>query len=308
MREATHHNAESNEQPDKKHRALARPQLTQETDFGCPRDFLENRFVYVVVSARARGLSVGVNMNPDKFCNFQCVYCEVHRNGTPPRESRLDVETMAAELKKTLATVREGRLRARPWYHMLPDEMMQLRHVTLSGDGEPTFAQNFAECVQAVVHVRALGDFPFFKLVLLTNSTGLDQAHVQRGLKFFTKSDEIWAKLDGGTQDYLNKVHRIKVPLEKILANILLISRQHPVTIQSLFPAINGEEPPPEEIEQYAQRLKELHDQGAQIPLVQIYSATRPTPNSGVGHLPLKTLSRIAHTVRQVSGLKAEVF
>jgi wyosine [tRNA(Phe)-imidazoG37] synthetase (radical SAM superfamily) len=294
-------------QEKKKTRLLARSVPSQETAFGCPRDFLENRFVYVVVSARARGLSVGVNMNPDKQCNFQCVYCEVHRTD-PPRELRLDAEAMAAELKKTLAAVRDGRLRERPWYHALPDELLQLRHVALSGDGEPTFAPGFAECVQAVVHIRALGESPFFKLVLLTNATGLDQPQVQQGLKFFTKSDEIWAKLDGGTQAYLNKVDRMNVPLEKVLANILMLARQRPVMIQSLFPAIDGEEPPLEEIEQYAQRLKELKAQGAQLPLVQIYSATRPTPNSACGHLPLKTLSRIAQTVRQVAGLKAEVF
>ena len=144
--------------------------------------------------------------------------------------------------------------------------------------------------------------------MLITNGTGLDQPQVQQGLKFFTKSDEIWVKLDGGTQAYLNKVDRMNVPLEKILANILAIARQRPIVIQSLFPSINGEEPPLEEIEQYAQRLKELRNNGAQISLVQIYSATRPTPNSGCGHLPLKTLSRIAQTVRQVTGLKAEVF
>jgi wyosine [tRNA(Phe)-imidazoG37] synthetase (radical SAM superfamily) len=264
--------------------------------------------VYAVVSARARGLSVGVNMNPGKDCNFNCVYCEVHRNGTAPRELILDPEVMAEELKRTLAFVLAGRLRERPWYHALPDELLQLRHVALSGDGEPTFAPNFVEAVQAVVHVRALGGFPFFKMVLITNATGLDQPNVQRGLKYFTRSDEIWAKLDGGTQAYLNKVDRLNVPLEKILSNILLIARQRPTVIQSLFPAINGEEPPLEEIEQYAQRLKELKARGAQIPLVQIYSATRPTPNSGCGHLPLKTLSRIAQTVRQVAGLKAEVF
>jgi wyosine [tRNA(Phe)-imidazoG37] synthetase (radical SAM superfamily) len=215
---------------------------------------------------------------------------------------------MADELKKTLAYVLAGRLRERPWYHTLPDELLQLRHVALSGDGEPTFAPNFVEAVQAVVHVRALGGFPFFKMVLITNATGLDQPQVQRGLKFFTRSDEIWAKLDGGTQAYLNKVDRMEMPLEKILSNILLLARQRPVVIQSLFPAIDGEEPPLEEIEQYAQRLKELKAGGAQIPLVQIYSATRPTPNSGCGHLPLKTLSRIAHAVRQATGLKAEVF
>jgi wyosine [tRNA(Phe)-imidazoG37] synthetase (radical SAM superfamily) len=279
----------------------------QETAFGSPRDFLDNRFVYAVVSARARGLSVGINMCPDKNCNFECVYCEVHRNGVVPEE-QLDVDAMAAELKKTLTYVRAGRLRERPWYRTLPDELLQLRHVALSGDGEPTLSPKFAEALQAVVHVRAMSGFPFFKIVLLTNATGLDHHHVQQGLKHFTRSDEVWAKLDGGTQAYVNKVNRASVPLEKILSNILLLARQRPVVIQSLFPAINGEEPPVEEIEQYAHRLLELKKAGAQISLVQIYSATRPSPNSESTHLPLKVLSRIAQTVRQTTGLTAEVF
>jgi wyosine [tRNA(Phe)-imidazoG37] synthetase (radical SAM superfamily) len=280
---------------------------TRETAFGCPRDFLNNRFVYLVVSPRARGLSVGVNMNPDKRCNFDCVYCEVDRRAASG-EPRLDLDVMGAELRGTLAFVYDGRLRERPWYRALPDELLQLRHVTLSGDGEPTSASNFVDAVQEVVHVRALGEFPFFRIVLITNATGLDLPQVQEGLKYLTKSDEIWAKLDGGTQDYVNRVDRMDVPLEKVLANILVVARQRPVTIQSLFPSINGAEPPAEEIEQYAQRLRELKDNGAQIPLVQIYSATRPKPRSECGHLPLKTLSRIAQTVRQVAGLKAEVF
>jgi wyosine [tRNA(Phe)-imidazoG37] synthetase (radical SAM superfamily) len=279
----------------------------QETAFGSPRDFLDNAFVYAVVSSRARGLAVGVNMCPGKNCNFHCVYCEVHRNGTVSAE-QLDVEVMAAELKKTLAYVRGGRLRERPWYRTLPDELLQLRHVALSGDGEPTLSPTFAAALQAVVHVRALSGFPFFKLVLLTNGTGLDQPHVLHGLKHLTRSDEVWAKLDGGTQAYVNKVNRASVPLDKILSNILLLGRQRPVVIQSLFPAINGEEPPLEEIEQYAHRLLELKKAGAQISLVQIYSATRPSPNSQSGHLPLKVLSRIAQTVRQTTGLTAEVF
>jgi wyosine [tRNA(Phe)-imidazoG37] synthetase (radical SAM superfamily) len=279
----------------------------QETAFGSPRDFLDNRFVYAVVSARARGLSVGINMCPDQNCNFQCVYCEVHRNGELC-EGPLDVEAMAAELKKTLALVRGGRLRERPWYRTLPDELLQLRHVALSGDGEPTLAPWFADALQAVVHVRALSGFPFFKLVLLTNATGLDMPQVQQGLNHLTRSDEVWAKLDGGTQAYVNKVNRSAVPLEKILSNILLLGRQRPVVIQSLFPAINGEEPPLEEIEAYSRRLLDLKNAGAQISLVQIYSATRPSPNSESGHLPLRVLSRIAQTVRQTSGLTSEVF
>ncbi len=263
--------------------------------------------MYAVVSARACGLSVGINLSPDKTCNFQCVYCEVHREGPRPEEL-LDVEAMAAELKKTLALVRGGRLRERPHYRALPDDLLQLRHVALSGDGEPTLSPRFAEALQAVVHVRAMSGSPFFKLVLLTNATGLDLPHVQKGLKHFTSSDEVWAKLDGGTQAYVNKVNRPSVPIEKILSNILMLARQRPVIIQSLFPALHGEEPPMEEIEQYALRLVELQRAGAQISLVQIYSATRPSPNSESGHLPLKALSRIAQTVRQATGLAAEVF
>ena len=278
-----------------------------ETAFGCPRDFLFNRFVYVVISPRARGLSVGVNMNPDKSCNFDCVYCEVNR-GLPPAVNHLDVDVMAAELTHTLALVRSGALRGQSTYGNVPGELLKLRHVALSGDGEPTLCPNFIEAVQAVMHTRARGRSPFFKIVLLTNASGLDLPAVQCGLKFFTGRDEIWAKLDAGTQAYMDRINRAQMSLEKILANILLTARKRPVVIQSLFPRINGQAPPPEEIEAYAHRLKELKDAGAQIPLVQIYSATRPTPHSECGHLPLKTLSYIAGRVREVTGLNAEVF
>jgi wyosine [tRNA(Phe)-imidazoG37] synthetase (radical SAM superfamily) len=294
------------ETADRKRKSTSRAAGGPETIFGSPRDFHDNQFVYTVISARARGLSVGVNMSPEKLCNFNCVYCEVYRNGHAPKA--LDVDLMATELKKTLTLVHAGRLRERPNYRAVPEELLQLRHVALSGDGEPTLSAAFAEALQAVVHVRALSGFPFFKLVLLTNGTGLDLPHVQAGLKYFTKSDEIWVKLDGGTQAYVNKVNQSTVPLEKVLANILALGRQRPVVVQSLFPALDTEGPSPEEIEQYAQRLAELKAGGADISLVQVYSAFRPAANSTCGHLPLKALSRIAQAVRQTSGLKAEVF
>lgn len=278
-----------------------------ETAFGCPRNFLNSRFVYVVISPRARGLSIGVNFNPDKQCNFDCVYCEVNRC-LPSLEDCLDVEVMAVELEQTIALVRGGRLREQTPYRELPADLLRLRHVALSGDGEPTLCPNFAEAVRAVMHLRARRRLTFFKIVLITNATGLDLPEVQEGLRYFTAQDEIWAKLDGGTQSYIDNLNHARVPLDKIMANILLLARRRPVVIQSLFPSLNGREPAAGEIEQYALRLKELKDAGAQIPLVQIYSATRPTPHSECGHLPLRSLSRIAQQVRAVTGLKVEVF
>ena len=131
---------------------------------------------------------------------------------------------------------------------------------------------------------------------------------MQSGLRLLTRQDEIWAKLDAGTQAHMQGVNRTDVALEQVLANILLLARERPVIVQSLFPAVNGRGPSDEEVAQYVQRLRELKEAGAQIPLVQIYSATRPTPHSECGHLPLKTLSQIAQSVRGATGLQAEVF
>lgn len=275
--------------------------------FACPRDFLDNRLVYAVISPRARGLSVGVNLNPDQRCNFDCAYCEVNRSG-PARAAALDVPVMLRELERTLVLVHAGGLRERPRYQRVPPALIELRHVTLSGDGEPTLSPNFVEAVESVVHLRARRRFPFFKLVLITNASGLDRPEVAAALALFTPRDEVWAKLDAGTQDYMDRVNRPDRPLEMILANILRLARLRPVVIQSLFPSISGEGPPASEIEAYVQRLCELKEAGAQIPLVQIYSATRPAAHLECGHLPLQALSAIAQRVREASGLKAEVF
>jgi len=281
------------------------PAILAGSAFGCPREYLGNRYVYAVVSSRARGLSIGVNMN--KHCNFNCVYCEVDR-AVPAGEKSLDVDVMADELQRTLGQAIAGKLQHLEHHRNTPPELLEIKHVALSGDGEPTLAPNFLDAVQAIMHARALRQFPFFKIVLITNAAGLDRPEVQRGLKLFTDSDEIWAKLDAGTQDFMDKVNRPDCTLETILSNILLLARKRPVIIQSLFSRWNGDEPPSGEIEQYALRLRELKQAGAQIPLVQIYSATRPTPHSDCGHLPLKALSQIAERVRDVSGLRAEVF
>ena len=276
--------------------------------FAIPRNFLNNRFVYVTVSPRAKGLSAGVNMNPDKQCNFDCGYCEVNRLA-PSLEEKLDLEVMMTELDATLDLIRSGGLQQLPEFRSLPSNLLQLRHVCLSGDGEPTLCPNFLEAVHTVLHLRALGRTPFFKVVLVTNASHLDRDDVQEGLGMFTRADEVWAKLDVGTPDQLQKINRTDVPLEKILSNILLTARKRPVVIQSLFASIDGEEPTVFEIDEYVARLDELSRQGAKIQVVQIYSATRPLGQlQQCEHLSLRRLSQIAQAVRIKTGLNVEIF
>lgn len=281
--------------------------LTDDAAFGYPRDFLDNQLVYVVLSPRARGLAVGVNVNPRAACNLHCAYCEVHQPGhhsAPGGE--FDVDRMVVELGQTLELAQGGWLRQWPRYAKLPPELLQVRHVALSGDGEPTLAPHFLQATRAVVQLRHQGR-PF-KIILVTNSTGLDRAQTRAGLALLQPTDDIWVKLEAGTQEYMNRISGTSISLDKIVHNILLVAQERPVVVQSLFPAIDGEEPSASEIQEYAKRLKELKDAGAQISLVQIYSATRPMAKIGCTHLPLRALSEIAQTVRRVAGLRAEVF
>jgi wyosine [tRNA(Phe)-imidazoG37] synthetase (radical SAM superfamily) len=275
--------------------------------FEAPREFLGNRWVYLVLSPRARGLSVGVNLNPDRRCNFDCVYCDVER-GAPAHGLDLDLDRLAGELTHTLEHVVQGRVRQLNGYRDLPEDLLQLRQVAISGDGEPTLCPKFADALGAIVHVRARGQFPFFKIVLLTNATRLNEPEVQNGLRLLVPQDEVWAKLDAGTNEYLQRINRSQVSLERILGNIMQLGRHRPVVIQSLFPLVDDREPTEQEIQQYAHRLCELQTAGAQISLVQICSATRHSVRSQCGHLPLRVLSRIAQTVRAATGLSVEVF
>jgi len=75
-----------------------------------------------------------------------------------------------------------------------------------------------------------------------------------------------------------------------------------------LFTLIDGVPPPVDEVEALAERLRTMREAGANLPLVQIYSATRPMAHPRCAHLPLRALSQIAQTVRRISGLRAEVF
>src|SRR5436190_6817447 len=94
----------------------ARPSHRQAGDVvGASRRFFDNRFVYAVVSQRSRGLSIGVNLSPDKFCTFDCVYCEVSRNHHP-QEVELDLKAVASELKGMLALAAAGRVHELPGY------------------------------------------------------------------------------------------------------------------------------------------------------------------------------------------------
>ncbi len=287
-------------------KASSKPRAT--TAFGCPREFQDRKYVYTVISPRAKGLSIGVNLNPNGYCNFDCLYCEVPRRAETS-EVQVDVKQMTEELKEVMTMVSNGTLMRLPYYSQLPDSLLELKHISLSGDGEPTLSPNFLEVVQSLIHFRALRMFPFFKFVLITNGTQLTDEKVAQGINLLEDSqDEVWIKLDSGTQERFEKVNGFHGRLEDVTDNILSVAKSRPVVLQSLQMSIDGEDPSEEETEALADKVMKLKLEGAIISEVQIYSATRPMWCTDVGHLKLKTLSEIARTIRNISGVKVQVY
>jgi wyosine [tRNA(Phe)-imidazoG37] synthetase (radical SAM superfamily) len=102
-----------------------------------PRSFAGNRYVYPVLSRRAGGISVGVNLNLDKACNFHCVYCQVDRT-RPGEEQFVDLQRLAEELERTVELVASGRIYDDTQFRATPVPLRRFNDIALSGDGEPT--------------------------------------------------------------------------------------------------------------------------------------------------------------------------
>lgn len=266
------------------------------------------RFVQAVVSPRARGLSVRLNLNPDGRCNLQCAYCEVDRARLAGQPAQPDIGVMMAELAEALEAIEAGEGGSLPGCEGAPSDYLRLGHVALSGDGEPTLCPAFEEVVESVMHLRAQGRHGFFKVALITNSTGLEEPCVRRGLRLMTSQDEVWAKLDAGTAEWFRKVNGDGVRYDEVLGTIVAAGRRRPLVLQGLFPRLDGRPIPLLEQEAYGARVAELRRAGARIDFVQVYSATRPSATGRACHAGLSELSNVARWVREAGGATAQVF
>ena len=273
------------------------------------RVYKDFTYVYPVISRRSGGLSIGINLNPDKVCNFDCVYCEVDRK-VPGKTSVVDLAQLREELTALIHFARAGGLARKPKFNELPPALTQTpRDIAFSGDGEPTMLHNFDECVRVAAEVKRAEGLDATKLVLITDAAGLDTGSVKRGLAIMDANQgEVWAKLDAGTEGYYKLVNRTTVRLDRILHNLLVTARARPIIIQSLFLRMHGQPMPPEELAEYCFRLEELVHDGAQIREVHLYTIARPTPEPFCGKLTKAELEAMAATVRAKTGLKVVTF
>ena len=262
-----------------------------------------NRYVYAVVSRRARGLSIGVNLNPDRVCNFDCPYCQVDRSQPGGPGAEIEVPGLVAELDSLLSLIDAGTLWDVSPFDTAAPELRRVADIAFSGDGEPTTPPAFPAAAQAVRQARDRHRLRV-PLRLITNATMFDRPRVREALAFF---DELWCKLDAGTAPYFARVDGTRFPFERLLANLTAVARERPIVLQSMFPSFDGEGPEPAEIEAYLGRLQQITFAGGLIAGVQVYTVARRPADPRIAALGPEVLEAIAEGVRRL-GLPAEVF
>jgi wyosine [tRNA(Phe)-imidazoG37] synthetase (radical SAM superfamily) len=279
------------------------------------RRFEEFQYVYPVLSRRSHGISIGLNVNPDKACNFDCIYCQVDRT-TESAVKKFDVIVAEEELREMLEMVRSGEIAQHAPFDSIPRELLRLNDIALSGDAEPTTLPNFAETIQMIARVKP----PEAKIVLITDAGGLNRPDVKRGLEIMDANNgEIWAKLDAGTEDYFKLINRTKIPFTRILKNISEAAKVRPIVIQSLFLKIHGEGPSTGEIGEYCRRLREIGNidpARSGVKLVQVYTIARKAmtvvdgvpARQFVSALSNEEVDAITQRVRSEAGVEAEGF
>lgn len=272
------------------------------------RHWRRNAYVYPVVSRRSSGLSIGINLNPDKACNFDCVYCQVDRS-VPPTLRKVDLDAMKAELHQLLAMASDGSLFAEPPFDCLPPEQHVVRDIAFSGDGEPTTYPRFADAVEIAADARQAFKLTQTRIVVLTDACYLNKPSVAAALEYLDQHNgEIWAKLDAGTQAYFEKINRPNFPLSHVLENIAFAAKVRPIVIQSLWMRVEGQPPPEEEVRAFAARLNDIRSAGGQFKLIQVYTIARDTAEAYVSALNRTELEHVAEIIARETQLPIELY
>jgi wyosine [tRNA(Phe)-imidazoG37] synthetase (radical SAM superfamily) len=268
------------------------------------RDAAGLRYVYPVVSRRAKGVSVGINLNPNNACNYRCVYCQVPElaAGAGPA---IDVPRLRDELRGLLTSIVHGSFMT----EHVPELARTLRDVAFSGNGEPTTSPDFEASVEAVLEVLAeLGLLGALKLVVITNGTRVGQVGVQRALgRLAAHGGEVWFKLDSATDEGTRAINQHMGSMGARLARLELCASLCPTKLQTCVFALDGEPPRERERVAYLSCLRGLVERGIRLRGVLVYGVARPSHQPEAPRISPVPLAWAEQLARDIAALGLDV-
>lgn len=259
------------------------------------RDSAAMTYVYPVVSRRAGGVSVGINLNPNNACNWRCIYCQVPglaRGGPPP----LELQQLEVELRRMLDDICSGGFMA----ERVPEDLRMLADVAFSGNGEPTSAPEFPAAVATVVRVlEGNGLAGQVKIRLITNGSLLDRVAVRAGIAAIDRAGgEVWFKLDAGSTAAMARINGTRQKPEAVLRRLAICAGLCRTWVQSCFFALDGKPPDEGDVTGY---LSMLEKASAHVAGVHLYGLARPscqTEAPRLARLPAAWLEALAVRIR----------
>ena len=270
------------------------------------RDTAGMTYVYPVVSRRAGGVSVGVNLNPNNACNWACVYCQVPdlvRGAAPD----IDLAQLEAELRAMLTDILHGNF----MQTRVPEEVRRLNDIALSGNGEPTSAKAFPQVIELIGRVMA--DFDLIdkiKLVLITNGSLADRTRVQDGLKkMAVLNGEVWFKFDSATPSGMRAINQTRSSPDKQFERMTMAAHLCPTWLQTCVFALDGAPPSATEQDAYLTAVKRIRKQQIPVQGVLLYGLARPSMQPQASHLsalPVEWMDDFAEQIR-AAGLPVKV-
>ena len=261
-------------------------------------------YVYPVISRRAGGVSVGINLNPNNACNWRCIYCQVPnltRGSAPP----IDLDLLGGELRGFL---REA-LTDDFMHRRVPEDARRVVDIAISGNGEPTSAREFAQVIELVATVReefSLG--PQVRTRLITNGSLLGRRSVQQGIERLAACEgEVWFKVDAGTRTGFARINGVVLAPQQVATNLRRCARLCPTWVQTCIFARDGKTPDGAEIEAYVDVLRTA---GTDLLAgVLLYGLARPSLQPEAPRLapaPEAAMAELAARIREL-GLTVRV-
>lgn len=238
------------------------------------RDIAGLRYVYPVVSRRARGVSIGVNLNPNNACNYRCIYCQVPEltfGKGPP----IALEQLEQELRGLLDDVIHGDFMER----QVPEGSRRLNDIALSGNGEPTSSPQFADTIELIE--RLLSEYALLgsiKVVLITNGTLADKPQVEQGIERMARlNGEVWFKFDSATDAGTAVINSNTGSMAARLERLRRVSTLCPTWLQTCLFALDGEAPSEAEQAAYLGLIAQLKAEAVPVKGVLLYGLARPS-------------------------------
>ena len=253
------------------------------------------KYIYSVISRRAGGLSIGVNLNVNNACNWQCIYCEIPNltRGSPPP---IELDVLEDELRFFLHEIIHGDYMEKN----VAIEDRHLKDIAFSGNGEPTSAEEFPQIILIVKKV--LEEFNLLhkiKLRLITNGSLMHQSPVIKSVEMLKEiNGEVWFKVDAVTEENIQIINQVNLKRHQILERLKNCATACPTFVQTCVFTIDGKNPSEKDIDAYVQLMNEIR---SDIEGVHIYGLARPSlqPQAKrLGRISEEVLESIANKLR----------